>query len=513
MKKFLVIFALSTLVITLFQVTNNSRKIVGPKPASVPGDGNQQMVIDHLTEKILSMKSREDVLVATNEIKQISSREENLNFPVVQVFRAVAQILPSLEGIIYRCRMIVEPSDWLQISALSQLRAFSYDSFVYGDHVKAIFNFLTYPSHHAGKPFQSVAELQAFLLNTVTPQLDEFLALAKKSEKLPAANFEVLIDKTLAVGISEELRFIDKEEAKKIFIKPYFFALEGLLHRVQGSLYYFSAIELNDLPKVANALLKKTTINTFIGELRAPGDSVKGVTPILSGQAIKKFPKYLTWKKEIQYRGTNVTAQSLLDRSFNYFRAAAHYQRAGYICGLSYPLNSENNEHMTEAGLSACGSLSSLDVASYHVNNGREYLFDPNGLVLRFKQKNKTHQDRVRVFEGAANGQYVRVLSDATGKSVDVFAKAFFNTKQSQRDFLPISFKNVDASSRVEELNTYAWNYNYGKPAGYRDFTFNGFFNSNQVNSIDSLEKAMATLLYSDSISSFATFIRLPTSL
>lgn len=487
---------------------------VGPKPASalVGANAEQQDIIDNLTEITVSIKKREGVLAAVDEIKRIASEPKHRNYPAVQMYGAVADVVPLFEGIVYRCRDLIEKSDWLNMTALFRLRAFAYNDYVYGEHMKAITDFLTYPSERVGKPFKTVSELQDFLLNKVAVKMESALAVAKKLEALPSQDFQFQLDRTIIVGRSNNLRFIDADEAKKDFIKPYFFTVSFLLQRVIGSIYYMSAMNLDDMPKVVNKILKKTAMNGFIGDLRADGRTVRGITPQLLTESIESYPSYMTWKTEVNYRGSKLTAGMLLDRAFEYGRSSANYQRAAYVCGLKYPLDLEKGDQSAEVSLETCKTLDVAEVGSYHINNGEDYLFNPNSMILNFKQKNKMFQDRVRVFEGAAKNSYVKVVSDSTGKSIEVNARAFFNTKKSQRDFLPTSFEGSPSTS-VESLNTYAWNYSHGRPASYNDYTFNGFFNPKEVGNMKTLYANMTTLMYTDSISPFAGFIRVPSPL
>lgn len=523
MRKFGFVFALSMTVGLGFwmgrfynqfpgQSASASKTITGPRPASTVFGANadQQEIIDYISRLIIDMKSKDQVLKTVQEIKRIASEPKNRNYPGVQIFGAVADIVPQLEGIVYRMRDIVEPSDWLHMSSLFRLRAFNYNSFVYGQHITAIFDYLTYPSHRVGKPFKNVSELQDFFLNTVAPKMEAALAVSKTLEGLPNKDFDFQFDRTLFVGESSDVRFIDQDETKKTFIKPYFYTVGFLLQRALGTIYYGSAMNLDDLPKFANAVIRKTTINSFTGDLRPSGSQAKGITPQLLVDAISQYPNYLTWKKQVIFRGNRVAPQVLLDKAFEYAVLSAKYQRAGYNCGLSYPLQAEGGSLSFDVSVESCASVDLSNIDGYHVHNGEAYLFNPNSMVLNFKQKYKTFRDRVRVFEGAAKNQYVTVMSDSTGKSIKVFAKAFFKSNVSQRSFLPTGFVNRGASFKVDGLNTYAWDYSYGKPASYKDYTFNYFFDAKEVYDMKSLYSAMSTLMYTDSIAPFAAFIRVP---
>jgi hypothetical protein len=447
------------------------------------------------------------------EIVKTGSKSEYASFPGVQLYVAVARLVPALEGVIYRCRDFIETSDWLHMKALFGFRDFKYNNYLYGQHVDAIFEYLSYPSRRAGKEFKTVSELQDFMLFELAPKLEEILKLSDELEKLPSENFEFKFDRTLLVGRSEDLRFIDPEETEKLFIKPYFYTIKFLLQRTVGSMYYIGAMDLNELPVVFNRVIRKTTINNFVGDLRLK-EPAKGVTPEMTYQAINSTKSFLKWRSNIQSSGKAVKVQNLLDRAFYYGVVSSQYQLAAYVCGLKYPSLRLQGQIMPMSDISKdCSSFDRKDVAAYFVNEGDKYLFNPNSMVLNFKQKYNMFKFRVHAYAEANKGRYAAITSDVTGKTIDVFVKALFNEKVSQRDFLPISYLSVPASSSADGLlGVHAWNYDHGKPIGYKDFTFGGFFNKSQVFDTESLYKTMATLLYTDAISPFGLFIRVPST-
>ena len=478
-------------------------------PSSLTRSGQQQM-IDQMNLRILSIQSRSQVKAVADEMIAIASASEAIAYPAVQMYAAVASLMPSLEGIIYRCRQFVEQSDWIHMSVLFGLRNFKYNDYLYGPHIEAIFDYLTYPSEQAGKPFRSVAELQDYLLFKVAPQIENFMKVAAQLEQLPPENFEFQFDRSILVGQKVGLRFIDPLETKKTFIKPYFYTVEFLLQRTLGTIYYVSALDLNELPMVSNRVLKTTTMNTFVGDLRL-GVPVKGVTPMMTYETIKQARTFLNWRNKISNAGQLVETQTLLDWAFYYGQVSAQNQLAAYVCGLKYPYMKSRGQMPNVDKVKDCSILDQVgSTDSYFITEGSKYLFNPNSMILNFKKKYNAFRDRVRAFSTASQNRYAMITSDVTGKSLQVNVKAFFNAKVPPRDFLPTGYSASAAASASNIAGVSAWNYDHGKPLRFKDYTFGGFFNASEVRDSDSLYQAMATLLYTDAISPFAIFIRVP---
>lgn len=474
----------------------------------------QQEIVDQMNTKILSIRNRDDVKRIAGEVFALAQKPESKIFPAVQMYGFVASLVPMLEGVVYRCRSFVETSDWLHMASLFGLRDFKYNNYLYGVHIDAIFDFLTYPSEAAGKPFQTVSELQDFFLFQIGPRVEAGLKMMAELEKLPSQNFEFNFDRTILVGQSNGLRFIDPEETKKLFIKPNFYTMTFLLQRALGTIYYAGAMDLNELPIVYNAVLRKTGINNFVGKLRVR-DLAKGITPEMTYETIKGTESFLTWRKEISNKGTAIAAQQLLDRSFQFGIASAQNQLAAYVCGLKYThYRSRGTIFEINDKSKDCMSLDGVgSPKNFYVTEGSKYLFDPNSMILDFKQKYNMFRERYRAYVEANQGKYAKIISDVTGKSIEVNIKALFSTKFSQRDFLPTGYTQVSASSQAAGLpKVHAWNYDHGKPMTFKDYTFGGFFNGSEVKDSATLYQTMATLLYTDAVAPFAIFIRVPST-
>lgn len=481
--------------------------------SSAAGGQEQQQIIDRMNAKIIGLQNRTQVKAVALEVMNIASEVKDKKYPAVEMYAAVASLVPSLEGIVYRCRLFIEKTDWLHASILFGFRDFKYNNYLYGSHVDALFDYLTYPSESAGKPFKTISELQDYLLFNLAPRLEAVLKVATELEAQPSENFEFQFDRTLLVGQKNDLRFIDPSEVKKTFIKPYFFTLEFLAQRALATIYYVAAIDLDELPIVFNRVLKKTTLNNFVGNLRI-GEPVKGVTPQMTYETIKETKSFLKWRQRIALKDQNIQVQDLLDRAFYYGQVSASMQLAAYVCGLKYPYQRSHGQIMQiQNKYSECVSLDQLgSTSSYFITEGDKYLFNPNSMILNVKKKYNMFRDRARAYQESSQGRFATITSDVTGQSVQVNVKAFFNSKVSPRDLLPAGYVNVKAASPSTLAGVDAWNYDHGKPLLFNDYTFGGFFNSAQVSNSESLYKAMSTVLYTDALAPFAIFVRVPST-
>ncbi len=476
----------------------------------------QQQVIDKMNKEILAIKNRSEVKSTAQKILKMASDVKDKKYPIVEIYAAVANFVPLLEGIIYRCRSFIEKTDWMHASILFGFRDFKYNNYLYGSHVDALFDYLTYPSNAAGEPFESISKLQDYLLFQVAPRLEGLMKLIVELEKQPSENFEFQFDRTLLVGKKDDLRFIDREETEKLFIKPYFYTLTFLVQRALGTIYYVGAMDLDEMPIVFNRVLKKTTLNNFAGNLRL-GDPVKGVTPEMTYEIIKskEIKSFLKWRQKVSSaNGKSVQVQELLDRAFYYGQVSASYQLSAYVCGLKYAYQRSRGQIMQiNNRASECSVLDQVgNTSSYFITSGDKYLFNPNSMILNFKKKSNMFRDRVRAYQAASTDSYATITSDVTGKPLDVNIKAFFKSNVSQRDFLPTGYTNIPAKSPSSIAGVDSWHYDHGKPMEFADYSFNGFFNKGKVKDTQSLYEAMTTLLYTDAIAPFAIFIRVPST-
>ncbi|MEK7355865.1 MAG: hypothetical protein AAB250_05420 [Bdellovibrionota bacterium] len=480
-------------------------------PAAFAGAANQQRIIDEMNKVILAVKTRAQVLPAVAKIIELAKQDTSGQLPAVQLYRAAASIVPDLEGVVYRCREFVESSDWLHMSVLFGLRDFAYNDYLYGQHVKALFDFVTYPSAKAGAPFKSISELQNFVLARVAPKLQAFSNMLRTLEALPAQNFEFQFDRTILVGQGPGLRFLDPSEAKKLFIKPYIYTIHFLTERALGSLYYLTAMELDEMPVVFNRVIRQTTINTFAGDLRI-GTPAKGVTPQMAYEIIKKTQGFLGWRKNIVIGTTRIDAQQVLDRAFTAGVNSAYMQHAAYVCGIKYPVARAKGQ-IIEADIGReCMTFESESPDAYFVANGSSYLFNPNVMTQDFKEKYHMVRDRSRLYVEAKKNVHSAITSDVTGQTIRINIRALFSAAHSQRDFLPTGYSASPAGAQVPGLGVTAWNYDHGKPMTFKDYTFGGFFDSRDVRDSGSLYKTMTTVLYTKAIAPFAIFIRVPST-
>lgn len=476
----------------------------GREPASVQVNMDQQKAMDEITALVKGIRSKDDVAPVLQKVIQLAGDEKNKNFPGVQTYAAIAQILPEFEGFFYRMRGIVEKTDWLHIQALYDLRSFAYTDYMYGPHVKAIFNYLTEPV--AQPKFAKPADLQDFLLNRIAPKLEQLTQLSALADNLPPEVFQVQMDRSIMVGEGEGLRFIDPSEQQKLFIKPYHYSMRFILERYLGAIYYLSALDLDEYTNVVGGVIRQTAINMV-----RPGDYAKGVTPMMVVDSIKRTNSFLTWRKSIMMSGQPVTAQQLLDKAYAHASLGARYERAAYVCGITVPLMMAYGRQFN-ANPGECAAFpNEAEAENYYVPRGKNFLLNPNHMLIGFRTKYHEVMERARVFQSADQNQPTTITSDVTGRSITVNVRALFKDTFVPRNAMATSFAFPDQASRqIKSLNgALAWNYDSGKPIAYSDYTFAGFLPQQSADMKD-FSKTMATLVYTKSIAPFSVFIPMP---
>lgn len=492
---------------------------VAPEEARQPSAAveGQQAIIDEMTQIILSIANKGEVLPKVNQVLTIAAQKDPKGqMPGVQLLAGYMKMIPGLEGIVYRGRPIVEPSDWLHMSALTTLRTFRYNSYLYGKHVLALFDFVTTPSHKAGPEFKTVTEAQQYLVGKAAPLIESLIAQARAMENLPAESFNFKLDRTLFIGLSDDVRFLDRNETVKQFIKPNLYSITFALQRTLGSLYYWTALNVDDMPAVASEVVAATTINEYKGKLRSflsASKLAKGVTPIITFDVIKKYPNYFTFR-DLTYtnhegKTEKVSAQTLLDRAYTQFFNASYYEMAAFNCIIQYTVSGNTN-----ATLKDCANGDNQDYSSQHAANGQDFMFNPNALLIDYKIKKAALVQRYKLYaNNAASGAYTEITSEVTGKALQLNVKALFSAKNSPRNFFPTAFAKADQAAYQSEIGVHGWNYDHGFPIAYgnkKDFTFGGFFNPQQVADIKSLNTAMATVVYTRSLTNFAVLLPVP---
>lgn len=486
---------------------------------------NQQAIVDEMTKIILSISNRGEVLPKVNQVLAIAAQKDPKGeMPGVQLLAGYMKMIPGLEGIVYRGRPIVEPSDWLHMSALTALRSFRYNSYLYGKHILALFDFVTTPSTNAGPEFKTVTEAQQYLVGKVAPLLESLVAQARAMENLPAENFNFKLDRSLFIGVSDDVRFLDRNETIKQFIKPNLYSITFALQRALGSLYYWSALNVDDMPSVASEIVAATTINQYKGKLRSLlsfSNLAKGVTPIITFDVIKKYPNYFTFRN-LNYtnhlgKAESVTAQTLLDRAYNQFSNSAYYEMAAFNCIIQATISGNMNVNAKD-----CANGDNQDYSTQHAANGNDFMFNPNALLLDYKMKKAALVQRYKLYQNSMTqpatpgtfdaGKYSEITSEVTGKALQLNVKALFNAKNSPRNFFPTAFAKADQAAYQSQVGDHGWNYDHGFPIAYgkNDFTFGGFFNPQQVKDLRSLNSAMATIVYTRSLTNFAVLLPVP---
>jgi hypothetical protein len=229
---------------------------------------------------------------------------------------------------------------------------------------------------------------------------------------------------------------------------------------------------------------------------------------------MEEFPNFLT------LRSDETKSKALLEKSFRLGTDSAYYELAAYVCGIKYGqarvsgvphLNLQND----------CGEFAGQqNPEDILVPAGRKYLFNPNSMVIDFKSKYHALRERYKAYRESAHDQYVTVLSDVTGLPVEVNVHALFKGHRDlKKVLLPNRFQDPGVAGTwvtgkshggTQASKTWAWNYNQGRPIGFYDASFGGFFNPSSVRTADDVYRNMTTVLYTDALAPFSAFLRVP---
>lgn len=466
----------------------------------------QQAKFDELTNDILKMKTKSDVKTVSSKIIKTSLDPKYSQMPAIVILAQIAKSVLPLEGFFWRLRKLGEQSDLMHTFALFRLRSFAQFDYLYGSHVKAIFEFLTEPLEKGSRVFNTMSEFQDTLLEAYTPVLEDIIKNLNKLQELPAEQFEFKFDRAIVTGVSEDIRFIDNDERYRYFIKPYLYTITFLYERFLSSIYFMSSVYLDDLPAAFNDILKKSAINNIENKINIFGEKYSaalGVTPEMVITSFNKYDKLFNARIIKNPVIAEKNTQKYLDLSFKHAKSAANNQLYAFVCGIKYPLSK------SDVNPQECMNFdNSFRAESSFIENGDEYIFNPNRMLIDFKSKYHALSDRAKLFNEAKDGQYVNIVSDVTGAEINLNIKALFKVRKDWKAFFPTQFEASGKPGSINKtVNSWAWNYYYGRPTAFPDPTFGGLFNKSEVSTTADIYKQMTTILYTDGLAPFAVFI------
>lgn len=518
MKKFFLFIAFCAVAFGAIYLTKQPTLTVATdlsstQPATDPSKfiNKHQQLMDLISTKILAIQTKKDIKSVVSELNKIST--DNPEFIGPKIMAGIANFLNKMEGIVWRSRGIVEPSDWLHSTALFQLRNFANYNYLYGQHIEALFNFLVDPPEDTkAKPmFTKLTQLTGFLNSKeIVGDLESQINLLKSADGRPSYEFVFDFDRRIINGIEDGLPLIDKDEAKRKFIKPYIYTLTFLFQRLAATIHYVDPINMNDLPKFSNAMLRKTTLNMIENKIKIPlfgreHAVAPGVTPMMLYKTMDEHKDFLTLRKGTD--NSYAWAQYHWKKAFDLNVEAARYQLAAFVCGITYPEQAQNGSYPTVT-VSTCNQLNVNEYKNKFLEDGDKYIFNPNRMLIDLKQKYKAIRDRAVAHSQNQKGtQYVPITSDVTGQTLMVNIKAVYTIPRNgdlKSVYLPASYE-LEKSPGRNVGDTWAWNYNHGKPQTFKDPTFNGFFQDGS-----DVYRNMTTLMYTDALVPFAIWLRVP---
>lgn len=449
----------------------------------------QQVVIDDFTSKILAMKSKDDVNKTVKYIEEVSKNYPQ--FVGVQLFNASFQMLPVFKGIIWRLRGVVEDTDITHSMVLSYLRFFYSSQYVYGPHVMALFHYFADPEPTSNQ-FRKISDLQNFLYKDVRPYLVQYLVEAQKSLSQNAEFHHFSLDRRIYIGADEDKRFFDEVEAKKEYIKPYTSYVISGLARTIGSIDYFYSYNFDDMPKIMQAVLRKSAINSILGRFKLrPGKREswedRSLPKIMSKKEI--FDIVDNYKKFGTLRFEEAESQKYLNESYSMFALASEHDLKGYVCSIQYPSTMMSGGVLEDSYKCDWSFMEdeSFQEEEYFVVGGSKFLVDPNLLLINHRQDFHELHDRYRIYHPVSEDGIVSITSDATGQVVRIMAQGAFKAQKDLKNFLPVEFSTNYKSDTVTVKNDvgaynkngqWEWNYDYGRPTKWRSqyVTFGGLF-------------------------------------
>ena len=436
------------------------------------------------------MNSKDQVKPLIRELVETANKPELQNNHAVQLYRAMLEPIIHLESIIWRFRHVVEKSGVLHMQALSVIRKMYYQEYMYGPHVKAILDYLVEPSTEQLQ-FSNLSEAQDYLNETIKPTLYNSLSLVNKILSNADDSWSLEFDAYLVSGYDAENNKIfisDSKRFEKSVNIQYVHFIKANLHRAIGGIEYLVNYNIDAIPSIATAVVKKTAINSLKQKLLLKS-LPEPTTPYEMVKILKGYSNFLTLRK------SKDAAQDNLNSSMNHFYEARVQDLIGY--------------------------QKSIDETDH--DNTDQYFLNPIILKLNRESKENRMTEILNLYKAAINGNSSVVTSEVTGQQVEINISAIFKTYDDLKVFLPNTRdgfnSDIGKGQQLRDANNkkikhsvtgqslFAWNYTYGKPMKWPDPTFAGFLP--KANNENLLEIAR-TMELTDSLSVFKSIIPIP---
>jgi len=381
---------------------------------------------------------------------------------------------------------------------------------MYGPHLRVLFHYITDPVVDK-EQFTKISDFQNFLSGSFKTKLIGLYNASLKSLDLPAKNHHFTFDRRIFTGHDEESgkRFFDPKEVKREYIKPYTGYIISGLARTIGTIDYLNSYDMDDLPNIMTKNLRKSAINNVVGRFKLKdyvggkrGADVRNLPNIVSRkelfETVREFKKFLTPR----FNQKQTTA--LLNSSYEMFKMASEQDLKGYVCTIKYVhmmMNGDEIERPYNCNWDFMEAENFME-EEYFVVGGKNFLVDPNQLLINHRQKFHELRDRYRLYHPERADGIVNITSDVTGRTVRVNVKGAFSYQEDLKNFLPIMFSESLEFGEVKidkgvggrnDIGQWAWNYDYGRPTSWKNqyATFGGLFPDAK-----STEREMYDLMY-----------------
>ncbi len=436
----------------------------------------QQETVNSYIDKIVhEIKTKEDVLKVGQLIMADAGSAKNKNNPAVKLFATLLKPLPLFEGIFWRLRGIAEEMDFIHLVALSSLRGFSHRDYLYGPHIKAIFDFVTQPTTKPtlGK-IETITDLQEFLFGPVKDKLSITLRECKELLKFPSSSFRILVNLKLIAGEDKagNIRYLNSKEGEKIFIKPYLHFIIGSLQSTLAVINYQSLYNGDKLPDFITAIGKKSAFNMF----KTSPDRIliksKSVPRGVTAKEINSILHDNDFKSLMTLQVTEEVAKKRLNEAFELaFNASKNYLQ-GFVCSIEEPISFAITK---ESSNRDCLNLPK----EHFIKKSHKYIINPNALQLNLAKKYHEKNDLYLYFSKAfIKKETITLNSEVTGNKVKINLHRVFTPHPDLKVFYPSKshFNNlVKVGHEAPVANgkqDWAWDYHYGRPVSYPDPTF-----------------------------------------
>jgi hypothetical protein len=465
---------------------SSEESLTQAKPASLRTLASESNVIAEINKRAVAIKSKEEIIPLINQVQELASKKKDDY--ALQLYALTLRPVPHFEGLIWRLRGVVEKSGPMHLSALSAITKAYYRDYMYGPHVKASMDFLTIPSPHKNKKFESVSEVQNFLEVTIKPELERSLSELNGLISTIDDSWSFDFDGHLITGYDEQTNkvFISSNKRYKKVIKPHLLYMKSSLHRLLGGINYVVNYNGDDLPRFTKEMVKKTAINNIaaatlmrkLPQVATPREAIEVLNK--KGTFRKVFRNFLTARKSKDEMEKNLNA------SMDHFKKAAEAELRGFQ-----------------------DTIAQSDPAM-----GRQYVINPNLIKIGKEDTEHRLKELIRLYESAAKSQPMTVTSDITGAQIKVNLRTLFKPQDDLKAFLPTSsdFADVKRGGLVQYDNNsrskeFSWDYQYGKPVSWPDPTFAGFIPEATNKNIYELAR---TLKLTDSLKVFSNFLPIP---